>query len=315
MEYITLKNTDLRVSRLCIGGDPMGGHGWGIVSEADIKQAINTAVDNGLNFFDTADTYGLGKAETILGETLGSRKNDVIIASKFGVRWTDDMKSYFDNSPEWIEQALVGSMKRLKRDYIDIYQLHWRDYKTPLDSVFNTLLKAKGKGYIRCIGLSNIKEADIPDFIPYKQYITTIQDEYSLANRENEKVILDFTEGLDVNPMTWGSLGQGILTGKYDRNTVFDSNDRRSRAVYKNFHGENLVKNLRIVDEMRLLSQIYNKSLSAIAIRFILDYLTDSVVITGVKNSVQVADNIEALNWSLQKEHIELLEKVSDTEA
>lgn len=224
------------------------------------------------------------------------------------------MKSYYDNSPEWIEKAIKGSLGRLKRDYIDIYQLHWRDYKTPVEDIFSALLRLKEKGYIRYIGLSNIKAADISDFLPYRQYISTIQDEFSLANRENEADIIAYTNELQVNPMTWGSLGQGILTGKYDRNSKFDETDRRSRPAYKNFHGANLEKNIRIVDEMRKLSPIYNRPLSAIAIRFILDYLPECIVITGVKNSNQVAANIDALDWKLAKEHIALLENISGVE-
>ena len=311
MEYITLNNSDLTVSRICIGGDPMGGHGWGNIEDSLLIEAINTAVDIGINFFDTADTYGLGKAETLLGRTLGSRKYDVVIGSKFSVRWTEDMKSYYDNSPEWIEQALQNSLKRLDRDYIDLYQLHWRDYKTPVDKIFEKLISLKEKGYIRAIGLSNVRDHDIVDFAPYKEHISTFQNEYSLANRENENDILKCANLLGINPMTWGSLGQGILTGKYDRNSVFGTDDRRSRSVYKNFHGEKLEKNLIIVEEMKKYSCESGHSLPSIAIRYILDYLKNSIVIAGVKNKNQVFSNAEAFGWELHPNTLQNLLNIS----
>lgn len=290
----------------------MGGHGWGDVSKKELVEAVNFAVDSGINFFDTADVYGLGQAETILGEALAGRRHEVVIASKFSVRRTDDnTKTYYDNSPEWIKTAIKGSLKRLKTDYIDLYQLHYRDGKTPVEDIVGTLEELKKEGLIRYFGLSNIYEKDIDDFKPYKGKFCTFQDEYSLANREHEAEMNRISSELDLNPMTWGSLGQGILTGKYDINCKFDENDRRSRPTYKNFHGEKLVQNMKIVDEMKKIAPEYGKSLPSIAIRYILDYLKNSVVIVGVKNSKQVSSNAEALGWHLSSEHIKLLDSVS----
>ena len=98
MEYITLKNTDLQVSRVCMGGCPMGGYGWGNVQEQELLDAVSAALDNGINFFDTADTYGLGKSEETLGKALGSRRHQAVIASKFGVR-IGSQGTFYDNSP------------------------------------------------------------------------------------------------------------------------------------------------------------------------------------------------------------------------
>lgn len=312
MEFVVLKNSDLTVSRLCIGGDPMGGHAWGDTDDKELTDAVNTAVDNGINFFDTADIYGIGHAETLLGKALGSRKNNVIIASKFGVR-KDEVKGvcYYDNRPEWIEQAIVGSLKRLGRDYIDVYQLHWRDGKTSISEVVEKLRELKNKGYIRYFGLSNVTLDDLEELLPYKGEFVSFQDQYSLAWREGEDAIQRLSKDMSLTPMTWGSLGQGILSGKYGVDTKFDANDRRSRSTYPNFHGEKLIKNLRIVEKMREIDKTYQKGLPAIAIRFILDYLKDSVVIVGVKRPQQVIGNCEAAGWNLSKQHICELEAIS----
>lgn len=311
MEKIQLRNSDLIVSRLCMGGDPMGGYGWGKVSRDELILAVNKALDVGVNFFDTADVYGLGESETILGEALNNRRNDAIIATKFGVRRAND-KTYYDNSPLWIKQAVYGSLKRLKTDYIDLYQIHYRDEQTPIEEAIDMLERLKKEGLIRFYGLSNVFQKDYEELLPYKGYFVSFQDEYSLANRTHEEDMKFLSEKLDANPFTWGSLGQGILTGKYDASVKFDANDRRSRSIYKNFHGEKLIKNLTIVDEMRKISKYYNKSLASIAIRFILDYLPNSVVIAGVKSKTQLVSNAEAMDWSLEPEHIKLLETVSN---
>lgn len=310
MEYITLKNSDLTVSRICMGGCPMGQYGWGAVQEEELLSAVSEAVENGINFFDTADTYGLGTSEKTLAKALGSRKNDVVIADKFGVR-VENGHTFYDNSPEWIEKALAGSLQRLGRDYIDLYQIHYRDNVTPIESVVEALEGLKEKGYIRYYGLSNIHEDDLGELKKYKGCFVSFQDEYSLACRKNEADIFKAQEQLDITPMTWGSLGQGILTGKYSKDSVFGKDDRRSRDIYVNFHGEKLAKNLQIVENMKPIAANHGKMPAAAAIRFILDYIPDSVVLCGAKNPGQIRANAEAADWKLEPEELELLDKIS----
>ncbi len=310
MEYIKLKNSDLKVSRLCVGGCPMGGHGWGKVKEENLIETVKVALQEGVNFFDNADTYGLGKSEELLGKALGSNRHEAVIGTKFGVR-VENGRTFYDNSPEWIRQALENSLKRLNTDYIDLYQIHYRDGITPIGDVIETLEKLKDKGYIRYIGLSNIHEEDVKELEKYNNKFVSFQNEYSLACRRNEKEMFDISKRLEVTPLTWGSLGQGILTGKYDKNVTFEANDRRSRDIYVNFHGEKLIKNLKIVEELKKISNEIDKPVSAVAIRWILDYLSDSVVIAGVKNINQLNGNREALGWNLSEEHIKILEMIS----
>lgn len=310
MEYINLKNSELKVSRLCMGGCPMGGHGWGKINEEDLVGAVHAAIDNGVNFFDTADTYGLGQSEITLGKAVGKERSNVIIATKFGVR-VGNGRTVYDNSPEWIRKACVASMKRLGTDYIDLYQIHYRDGKTPIADVIDVLEELKEKGYIRYFGLSNIHENDIQDLKEYKGKFVSFQDEYSLACRKNESDMIELSEMLELTPMTWGSLGQGILTGKYNKDSKFGTDDRRSRDVYVNFHGDKLLKNLEIVETMKKIAGKYRKSVSAVAIRFILDYIPESVVICGAKNPKQIVGNVEGTDWILRDEDIKLLNEVS----
>ena len=309
MEYINLKNSDLNVSRVCMGGCPMGGYGWGDVQEQELLDAIHVAMEHGLNFFDTADTYGLGQSERTLAKGLGSKRKDVVIESKFGVR-TGGGKTVYDNSPAYIREALEGTLLRLNTDYVDIYTIHYRD-ETPIEDVLDTLVRLREEGKVRYFGLSNIHEDGLAELLPYKGMFVNCQDEYSLACRKFEADLNKVAEEMQLNPLTWGSLGQGILTGKYDRDTMFGSNDRRSRDIYVNFHGEKLMKNLDIVDVMRPIAEAHGVSVAAVAVRYILDYLKDSVVLVGAKRPSQILGSIEATGWNLNDEEIKALDEVS----
>lgn len=310
MEYITLKNSDLKVSRLCMGGCPMGGYGWGDVQEQELIDAIHCAVDNGINFFDTADTYGLGQSEKTLAKGLGSKRKDVIIESKFGVRFGKGGTTY-DNSPAYIQECLEGTLQRLGTDYIDVYVVHYRDGKTPIEDVVGKLEDLQKEGKLRYFGLSNIHKDGLDELLPYKGKFVCCQDEYSLACRKFEGDLLNVQEQIGVTPLTWGSLGQGILTGKYDRTCTFEQNDRRSRDIYVNFHGEKLMKNLDIVDVMRPIADAHHVSVAAVAIRFIMDYLKDSVVLVGAKRPSQILGNLESIGWPLTEEELNILNNIS----
>ncbi len=311
METITLPNSDLKVSRFCMGGCPMGGYGWGNVQESELLDAIHQALDSGVNFFDTADTYGLGQSEKTLSKGLGANRKNVIIQSKFGVR-VGQGKTVYDNSPAYITEALEGTLKRLETDYIDIYTIHYRDASTPMETVVETLQKLRQQGKIRYFGLSNIHGDGMEELMPFKGQFITCQDEYSLACRKNENDLLELEKRMNVAPMTWGSLGQGILTGKYTRENVnFGKDDRRSRDIYVNFHGEKLEQNLRIVDVLKEIAAAHGKSVASCAIRFILDKLPKSVVITGVKRPAQLLSNIEAMDWHLTSDEIARLDEIS----
>lgn len=314
MEYITLKNSDLKVSRLCMGGCPMGGYGWGENNEREFVDAIQCALDNGVNFFDTANTYGLGQSEETLAKGLKGHRKEAIIQSKFGVRVMQDMvgrKTIYDNSPEYIRKALEGTLRRLGTDYIDIYTIHYRDDKTPIEVVVEVLRELRKEGKVRYFGLSNIDETGMNEIQLCKSEFVCCQDEFSLACRKNELNLRKMDQSLGISPLTWGSLGQGILTGKYDMTSKFGSNDRRSGDIYVNFHGDKLLKNLEIVESMKEIAEAHSKPVSAVAIRFILDWFKDSVALVGAKRPSQVVGNLEAFGWKLSNEELESLDEVS----
>lgn len=314
MDYRYLSKWNLKISQLGFGCCPMGLHEWGYVCEEDLIRAVDFAVEHGINFFDTADIYGLGASERILGKALGSRRSDVLICTKFGVRINDAKVTFYDNSPCWLSEALDASLCRLNTDYIDLYIVHYRDQKTPLDVLLEALERKREEGKIRLYGFSNVVAEDLSAAILPEAAIG-FQNEYSLANRRHEPEIRHIVKMHDLLFFSWGSLGQGILSGKYDRSTVFHQSDRRHRSAYKNFHGERLDRNLQIVSALKRISAHTSKTLTQIAIRWILDHLQFGVVLTGVKTPKQIEENIGAFGWNIKPEDLSMLDSLSKDEA
>lgn len=311
MEYLTLRNTNLKVSRICVGGCPMGGYNWGDTREDDFIDAIHTALDLGVNFFDTADTYGLGQSERTLARGLGPNRKNVVIQTKFGVKAEKGQATVIDNSPAYIQKALEDSLRRLNTDYIDIYVVHYWDQQTPPEVIIEELEKQKRAGKIRYFGLSNTRPDVVSLCRPFKGSFATCQHEFSLCCRKWEAEIRQTVDDMDVTPLTWGSLGQGILSGKYDENTQFGENDRRRREVYTNFHGEKLRHNMQIVKVLRGIAERHEKSCSATAIRFILDFFPDGIPIVGIKTSKQILDIASSQDWNLTWGEVASLNRIS----
>src|SRR3990167_5633663 len=152
-ETIPLGRSGIDICRVVFGTDALGGHGWGAFDEAVSMGAVSRALDLGVNLFDTADCYGLGKSEQRLGRALRG-KHQALVASKFGVRIGADGRTFYDNSPEWLDEALDASLRRLGRDHIDLYQVHYWDKQRPLRETFEQLEEKRRSGKIRWYGVS-----------------------------------------------------------------------------------------------------------------------------------------------------------------
>lgn len=307
MEYVNLGQSSISVSRLGFGCDQLGLYDWGETSSNKIQSAIAMAMDRGINFFDTADCYGKGCSEELLTSALGSKRRDAVIATKFGVRFDAKGATYYDSSIKWLDQALDDSLRRLGTDYIDLYQLHYWDGKTDLQELFAHLEDKVIDGKIRTYGVTNMtitrpsNESTHPNLVSFSR-------EMSLAMRAHEKEISDTVEGLGLTFLSWGSLGQGILTGKYSAHNLPTGDDRRTRHVYKNFHGQKLAKNLKLIAVMKDVARVYpEKTLSQIAIRALLDRIGGAVVLAGVKSVDQLHENVGALDWHLDQQNLDQL--------
>jgi len=303
------------VARVGFGCCPMGMYGWGVVTESELMEAVREALARGISFFDTADVYGLGRSEELLGRALGGRRNEAVIASKFGVRYDAQGRTKFDNSGKWIRSALDASLARLRTDRIDLYQLHYGDGQTPLDDVLSELDRARSEGKIRYAGVTNVDllAEGIDEPIPW---LISFSHEYSLARRTSETAIQLTMNTLGMMFLSWGSLGQGILSGRYTGAEAFGDNDRRSRQVYRNFRGDDLSRCMRIVHYLQEIRPHYpGRSISQLAVRWILDQLPGAIALVGIKRPEQLRDIAGILDFRLHGEHHRQLDVLSSPPA
>ena len=303
-----------RISRIAFGCDPLGGHNWGNVDPDRITAAIPYAIDRGVTLFDTADCYGSGLSEERLGKALGARRNEVLIATKVGVRIRADGKTFIDNRAEWIVEAVEASLRRLGTDVIDVYQLHWWDKSTPFDAIFETLERLVTSGKIRAYGTTNVtldeigvKSADeLPD------NLLTSSMEFSLVHVANRSAIETMcnNERKPITFLAWGSLGGGILTGKYRSPEDLETSDRRLKRADSHFVGQRLKRNLEIVELCRSIAAGHGPDvkISQVALQWIGRTLGFGCCLVGIKSREQLEDAISAFNFRLTDTEIKQLD-------
>lgn len=304
MEYEKLGLTDLEVSRIGFGCWAMGGSRGASVDDSDSIQAVHEALNYGINFFDTADVYGFGHSEEILCKALGNYRNQVVIATKFGVKWDSDGNTSRDCSPARVVEALEGSLRRLKLDCIPLYQIHWPDPKTDLSLTLDALKRMQEAGKIKHIGCSNFPPYMINEIAQIAR-VESLQAPYNVVDRSIEKEILALCWENQISVLVYSPLAQGVLSGKFTESTRFKDADFRSKSA--NFQGVTYARNLALAEKLKIVGIPYGKSPSQVAIRWILDNPYITCVITGIRKPAQISENIGALDWHLSDDDKRIL--------
>jgi len=301
------------VRRMAFGCEPLGGYNWGHVDNAAIEAAIETALNDdpakGAMIFDTADTYGPHLSEERLGRCLAGHRKGAVLATKFGVRLSDG-QAWYDTSPAYADQALDASLARLGTDYIDLYQLHWPDDTTPLPETLNALEGFRAEGRIRAYGVSNVAPKDLLPLLGDFPGLASFSLGYSLLDREAEAGISAVC-GQGLVFLAYGCLSQGLLSGKYKADTVFEGQDRRNNPKYHNFHGDQLVRNLKIVDELKVEAKRLESPVPALALAFVLEQLPRAIPLVGIKSTEQLMQNLMALSIAVDQNTLARLGKAS----
>lgn len=306
MEYVKFGKSDLNVSKIALGTWAIGGSNWDNYNQPNALKAIESAVDIGINLIDTAPAYGGGHAEELIGKAIHGKRDKVILATKCGL----DIKNRYkkDLSPEFIERDLTDSLKRLQTDYIDLYQIHWPVKNTPLEVTMTALNKFKEQGKIRYIGVSNFSNEEILEAVKFG--IISIQPQYSLLERSIEKEIQDTCVKNDIVILPYGSLGAGILSGKYKEVPIFSKLDARS--FFYEFFKPDIWPNIqKLVEAMREMAAKKNVKIAHIAIAWLLSRKGVVSTLVGARNSEQVEDNVKALDCRLTEEESEILNILS----
>ncbi len=313
-----LGNTGVRVSELCFGAMTFGGKGyWTYVGQVQQKEAdelVNTAIDGGINFFDTADVYSEGLSEQILGKALGDKRKDIILATKVRSR-TGPGPNDVGLSRKHIIDSCNGSLKRLGTDYIDLYQVHSFDPKTPLEETLGALDDLVREGKVRYIGVSNftgwqlMKALSISEKQNLERFVT-LQALYSLIARdlENELAPLSLDQKLGILP--WSPLGGGFLTGKYRRGKPRPEGARRTDPTNQ-FLQYDEEKGFDIVDALEKIAGSHKATITQAALNYLLRKPGVTSVIIGAKTKEQLTDNLKTTDWEMTPEEVARLDELS----
>ncbi|WP_029521110.1 aldo/keto reductase [Persephonella sp. IF05-L8] len=319
MEYRNLGNTGLKVSVICLGAMTFTEKGWrsaGTMSFSEIQKVVDYALDNGVNFFDTADIYAFGESEELLGKALGSRKNDVIIATKVRGVMSDDPNDR-GLSRYHIFKSIDASLKRLGRDYIDLYQVHWWDSSTPIEETIDALNDLVRVGKVRYIGISDFagwqiaRSVSLQEAKNYAKFVSA-QMYYSLLGRDIEFEVVPACEDLGLGILAWSPLAGGFLTGKYTRENIPEGS--RYARMERPFLRFDFEKGYFVVDELRKLAEKYNATVSQVALNWIKAKPFISSIIIGVRSLEQLKDNLGCINWDLSEEDISYLDEITAPE-
>jgi aryl-alcohol dehydrogenase-like predicted oxidoreductase len=308
MEYRQLGNTPVSISRIGFGGGPAGGHDYGPVDEEEWKSAVHAALDRGINFFDVANVYGLGRVEELLSQALGEKRHDVVIATKCGLVWDQHRKVHRDLSRNTVLRSIEASLRRLRVDAIPLYQIHWPDPATPIEETMETLAMCREQGKFRFLGVSNFP-LDLMRRTHAILPIVSQQVAFNLLCREPEGDMFSWCASSRVSILAHSGLAQGLLAGRRRIGQIVDGNDVRGKSPY--FSENDRREKQELLDAIRLLSNKLGRPFSAVSIRWVLDNPEVDAVLVGVKNRQQLADNLKAIGWQLSSEERENLNYLS----
>lgn len=287
MQYTRLGQTELKVSRVCFGTWQVGGD-WGEVDAERAKAAARHALELGINFFDTAQGYGWGRSERLLGEALApelrSRRSEVVIATKGGLR-VDGGELRRDSSAEWLRAGIEQSLRELGTDYVDLYQIHWPDPDTPYEETGAALEEFVREGKARYVGVSNFDAQQIAA-LQRTRKVDALQPPYHIFRREIEREILPYCREHGIGVLVYSPLAHGLLTGKFDEDVEFAEGDwRRHSAV---FSGEEFRSNVSIVRELDRYANELGWTVAQLAIAWTLSTPGVDVAIVGARNPEQI---------------------------
>ena len=305
MEQRQLGRTGLKVSALGLGLMSMSGV-YGNANDEESIGVVHYAIDRGINFLDSADMYGWGHNETLLGKALKGRRDKVIVASKFGQVKLADGKQGVDGRPEYVMQACEASLKRLGIEVIDLYYQHRVDPNTPIEDTVGAMKRLIEQGKVRAIGLSEARPETIRR--AHKVHpITAVQNEYSLLYRKEGEETLKATRELGITLVPYSPLGRSMLTGTVRGKADLPEGDRRLQ--HPRFQGDALDQNVALVARLDAIAREKQCTTAQLVLAWMLAQGKDIVPIPGTKRKARIDENLAALNVKLSPADVQ---RISD---
>jgi len=313
-----LGNSDLEITRLGTGAWAMGGSGWafawGQQDDNDSIAAIRSALDAGMNWIDTAAVYGLGHSEEVVAKALQGVSNRPYVFTKCERRWDENGKIYPSLKADSIRKECEDSLRRLKIDVIDLYQVHWPDPDADIEEGWTEMARLKEEGKVRWIGVSNFNVAQMRRAMKIAP-ITSLQPPYSLLVRDIEQEVLPFARQNNIGVIVYSPMRNGLLSGKMtkERAQNLPQDDWRSRNP--DFQEPKLSRNLELVELLRTIGDRHGRTPAEVAIAWTLSNPAVTAAIVGLRRADQVAGVAGALSFQLSPEEISEIEEFDSSKS
>jgi len=310
MRHRTLGKNGPPISVVGFGSWAAGGDMWGTTQDDDIIAAMRRAFELGVTWYDTADAYGFGHSEELVAEALDGRRDEVFIATKVGIR-----KGGFSLAPGYIAEACDASLKRLRTDRIDLYQIHWPgDRKTPLEDSWQAMAALQDSGKVRFIGVSNFRVKHLEKCEPIR-HVDSVQPEYSMLIRDAEDEVIPWCAEHGTGVVTYGSLAYGILTGKFTADAKFEKSDWRSGSMGIDYYEELFApkafrRHLATVEQLKEIAARLGITVAQLAIAWLLRTEAVTSAIVGAKRPSQIEETAAAGDAELDDDTLDEIEKV-----
>ncbi|WP_110675859.1 aldo/keto reductase [Salinicola sp. RZ23] len=299
METRKLPGTDIEMSRVGLGTWAMGGRMWGGTDDPNAIRTIHAAIDKGITLIDTAPAYGFGHSEEVVGKAVAEsgQRERLVLATKAGLEWYDDDSLARNATAKRLEKELDDSLRRLKTDTIDIYQIHWPDPLVEIAETAEAMARFHQAGKIRAIGVSNFSPEQCETFREVAP-LHTLQPPYNLFERDIDDQILPYAEDNDLTLLTYGALCRGLLSGKMHSDSTFGGDDLRNKDP--KFQSPRFAQYLAAVKDLEALArERHDKSVLALAVRWILDRSPNIVALWGARKPAQVDPVGDISGWQL----------------
>jgi aryl-alcohol dehydrogenase-like predicted oxidoreductase len=297
------------ISRIGLGTWAIGGAMWGGSNDGESIKTIQHAVDVGINLIDTAPVYGFGHSEEIVGQALaeGGRRDKAVLATKVALEWADG-KVFRNSSPARIRKEIEDSLRRLRTDRIDIYQVHWPDSTVPIEETAETMLELHREGKVLALGVSNFSPQQMETWRRVAPLHST-QPPYNIFEREIEKDVLPYALNQKLIVLSYGAICRGLLSGKMSRARKFEGDDLRLQDP--KFLEPRYSQYLAAVDLLAKHAEAnYGKSVLAFAVRWILDRGETMTALWGARNAAQLDQVEEAFGWKISAEDYTAVEEI-----
>jgi aryl-alcohol dehydrogenase-like predicted oxidoreductase len=318
MERRPIGNTDLMTSPIGFGTWEMSTTMYGSIDVGEASRAVHSAIDHGINLFDTAEVYGPFHSEELLAKALGARRREVILVTKTGFKFDDEKYRVLGRNSryEHIIARTEGCLRRLNTDVIDLMLIHWPDFETPFDEPVRALQKLKEDGKIRHAGVSNFN-IETMDYCRQYTDIAVNQVGYHLFDQRMQRAILPYCLQHNIGFMAYGTLAFGLLTGTLSADTTFGSNDWRATGGRPGwnvgvFAEEYFQRNLQVVEDLKPIAESRGKGMPHLALRWVLSNPAVSVALVGTRTAQEVEDNVAGLEWALSGADFQRIDAVFD---